>query len=104
VEQSRYGRAWALAQELRAAASSPLDLVRRVRRRVQQGARYTERPPLRDVPLDAFLFETRAGYCQQFSGAMVAAGLPAWPGSPGRVASGSHPRQPGHRSRPVRRR
>ncbi len=89
LETSRYKRTWALAQELRARASSPFDLVRRVRRRVQQGARYTERPAQRAVPLDAFLFDTHEGYCQQFSGAMAL--LLRMAGVPARVASGFTP-------------
>jgi len=89
LERSGYARTWAAAQELRAASSSPLDLVRRVRRRVQQGARYTERPAQRPVPLEAFLFETKEGYCQQFSGAMAL--LLRMAGIPARVASGFTP-------------
>ncbi len=89
LERSGYARTWAAAQELRAAASSPLDLVRRVRRRVQQGARYTERPAQRPVPLEAFLFDTKEGYCQQFSGAMAL--MLRMAGIPARVASGFTP-------------
>jgi transglutaminase-like putative cysteine protease len=50
---------------------------------------YDERPPQRDVPLDAFLFEDRAGYCQQFSGAMAL--MLRMAGVPARVASGFSP-------------
>ncbi len=89
LERSGYARTWAAAQELRSAASSPLDLVRRVRRRVQLGARYTERPAQRRVPLDAFLFDTKEGYCQQFSGAMAL--MLRMAGVPARVASGFAP-------------
>ena len=89
LEQSGYARTWAEAQRLRAAASSPLELVRSVRGRVQQGARYTERPAQRPVPLDAFLFDTKEGYCQQFSGAMAL--MLRMAGVPARVASGFTP-------------
>jgi transglutaminase-like putative cysteine protease len=50
---------------------------------------YNERPPRRDVPLDAFLFEDREGYCQQFSGAMAL--MLRMAGVPARVASGFSP-------------
>ncbi len=89
LERSSYARTWAAAQELRAEATSPFDLVRSVRRRVQQGTRYTERPARRPVPLEAFLFETKEGYCQQFSGAMAL--MLRMAGIPARVASGFTP-------------
>ncbi len=83
---SGYGRMWTLAQQLRDEATSPFDLVRMVRRRVQQGTRYTEQPEQRAIPLEAFLFDTKGGYCQQFSGAMAL--LLRMAGVPARVASG----------------
>jgi transglutaminase-like putative cysteine protease len=89
LEASRYARAYALAQRLRAAAATPLDFVRDVRRRVQEGATYSESPPQVAVPLDTFLFEDRTGYCQQFSGAMAL--LLRMGGVPARVAAGFTP-------------
>ncbi len=89
VEASRYGRAYALAQRLRAAADTPLEFVRAVRRRVQEGATYSETPPQVAVPLDTFLFDDRTGYCQQFSGAMAL--LLRMGGVPARVAAGFTP-------------
>ncbi len=89
LARSGYARTWAAAQRLRAQATSPFALVRAVRRRVQQGARYAERPAQRPVPLEAFLFETREGYCQQFSGAMAL--MLRMAGIPARVASGFTP-------------
>jgi hypothetical protein len=89
VEASRYARAYALAQRLRAAADTPLDFVRDVRRRVQEGATYSESPPQVGVPLDTFLFDDRTGYCQQFSGAMAL--LLRMGGVPARVAAGFTP-------------
>ncbi len=89
LARSGYRRMWAVAQQLRAAASSPFALVRSVRKRVQQGTRYTERPAQRPVPLEAFLFDTREGYCQQFSGAMAL--MLRMAGVPARVASGFTP-------------
>jgi hypothetical protein len=60
--------------------------VRNVRARVMRGARYTETPAPQEHPLDAFLFDTREGYCQHFSGAMAL--LLRMGGVPARVASG----------------
>ncbi len=88
---SGYRRTWALAQELRARATSPFALLRSIRRRVQSGASYTETPRQGRVPLDAFLWDTKEGYCQQFSGAMAL--LLRMAGVPARVASGFAPGQ-----------
>jgi transglutaminase-like putative cysteine protease len=86
---SRYARVYALARRLRRESSSPYDYVRRVQRRVRDGATYTETPLAHDVALDAFLFDDRRGYCQQFSGAMAL--LLRMGGIPARVASGFAP-------------
>jgi len=56
----------------------------------QQGFSYTESPPPGgDLPLNSFLFEDRAGYCQQFSGSMAL--LLRMSGIPARVVSGFSP-------------
>ncbi len=89
IRASQYARVWTLAQRLRAASTSPYDLVLRVQRRVRQGAVYDERPPKARLPLDSFLFDVRRGYCQQFSGAMAL--LLRMAGVPARVASGFAP-------------
>ena len=60
-----------------------------VENHLQRDYRYSERPPSRDVPLAAFLFEDRVGYCQQFSGAMAL--LLRMAGIPVRVAAGFSP-------------
>jgi LPXTG-motif cell wall-anchored protein len=86
VASSPYARTYALAQRLRAQSSDPYDFARRVRARVQSGATYTESPAPRRHPLDAFLFDAREGYCQQFSGAMAL--LLRMGGVPARVAAG----------------
>jgi transglutaminase-like putative cysteine protease len=86
---SGYARDYELAQRLRAQASGPYDLAVRVRDRVQQGAVYSEAPAPHRLPLDAFLFEDRRGYCQQFSGAMAL--LLRMAGVPVRIASGFTP-------------
>ncbi|UTI62750.1 DUF3488 and transglutaminase-like domain-containing protein [Paraconexibacter antarcticus] len=88
---SPYARMWALAQRLKAASTSPLDYVRRVQARVRSGATYDEHPPRASAadPLADFLFGTRRGYCQQFSGAMAL--LLRMGGVPARVAEGFAP-------------
>jgi transglutaminase-like putative cysteine protease len=89
MDRSRYRRTWRLAQRLRAESSSAYDFVVRVRDRVQQDAAYSESPAPSRVPLETFLFDDRAGYCQQFSGAMAL--LLRMGGVPARVASGFSP-------------
>ncbi len=53
---------------------------------LRAGFTYSETPPRRPLPLDAFLFRDRIGYCQQFAGA--AALLLRLGGVPARVATG----------------
>jgi transglutaminase-like putative cysteine protease len=90
LRASRYGRAYALAQRLKAQSTSPYDFIQRVQREVRRNARYTESPPLTKIPLDTFLFgDPKLGYCQQFSGAMAL--LLRMGGVPARVASGFAP-------------
>lgn len=89
VKRSPYGRVYALARRLRAGAATPDAFVRTVERHLTRGFAYSETPPARDVPLDAFLFDDRAGYCQQFSGAMAL--LLRMGGVPARVAAGFSP-------------
>lgn len=88
---SALARIWALARRLKAASSSPLDYVRRVQARVRSGATYDEHPPRAAAadPLGDFLFGSRRGYCQQFSGAMAL--LLRMGGVPARVAEGFAP-------------
>ena len=57
--------------------------------RVQPGTTYDENPPQRPYPLAAFLFDTKTGYCQQFSGVMAL--MLRMGGVPARVASGFSP-------------
>jgi len=89
LRASRYRRTYALARRLAARSRDPYDFVRRVERRVRDGARYTEDPPRSSLPLETFLFDRREGYCQQFSGAMAL--LLRMGGVPARVASGFAP-------------
>jgi len=73
-------------------SATPYDYVVAVDRYLQDGFRYTEQPdpvsPGRGT-LDGFLFETKSGYCQHFSGAMAI--LLRMGGIPARVATGFSP-------------
>jgi transglutaminase-like putative cysteine protease len=85
-------RTWRLAKRLRARAETPYEYVLAVNRLLSRGYTYTEHPPtpLPGVaPLEAFLFDTRAGYCQHFSAAMAL--LLRMGGVPARVATGFSP-------------
>jgi transglutaminase-like putative cysteine protease len=86
---SPYQRLYQLALSIRQTAQSPLDYVQKVRDRVQDGANYDESPPQSAYPLASFLFDTKAGYCQQFSGTMAL--MLRMGGVPARVASGFSP-------------
>jgi transglutaminase-like putative cysteine protease len=89
TDSGPYRRAYALARRLKAQSSTPYDYVRRVEAYFGRGFVYTESPPERAVPLDAFLFRDHAGYCQQFSGAMAL--LLRMGGVPARVSAGFAP-------------
>ncbi|MEJ7782687.1 MAG: transglutaminaseTgpA domain-containing protein [Solirubrobacteraceae bacterium] len=89
LEESAYARTHALAQRLREEADTPHELARSIMEMFREDFVYSERPPPSDVPLDAFLFDDREGYCQQFSGAMAL--MLRMAGVPARVASGFSP-------------
>jgi len=91
LRHSPYRRAWALARRLKRGAT-PYAFARRIDAHLERGFRYTETPPPPrpgQPPLDAFLFDARAGYCQHFAGAMAL--LLRMGGVPARVASGFSP-------------
>ena len=92
LRASAYARTWRLAQRLRARARTPYEYVSLVAARLRDGFTYSERPPRAapgQAPLEAFLFEGRRGYCQQFAGAMTL--LLRMGGVPARVATGFTP-------------
>ena len=60
-----------------------------VEHHLADGFTYSERPPTHEYPLEAFLFEDKIGYCQQFSGAMAL--MLRMSGIPARVVSGFSP-------------
>jgi protein-glutamine gamma-glutamyltransferase len=92
LEASQYAPVYRLARRLRAPARSPYEYVRAVQARLATGYAYTESPPRPRPgrpPLVSFLFDSHAGYCQQFSGAMAL--LLRMGGVPARVSSGFSP-------------
>jgi transglutaminase-like putative cysteine protease len=89
IRASVYGRMYQLALALKATTRTPFQYVQAVLQRVQNGATYSESPPPARVPLVDFLFDSRLGYCQQFSGTMAL--LLRMGGVPARVASGFSP-------------
>ena len=92
LRRSAYRRTWALAQRLQVNAETPFEYVLAVDGYLASGFGYSERPtpPARGrAPLDAFLIDTRDGYCQHFAGAMAL--LLRMGGIPARVATGFSP-------------
>jgi hypothetical protein len=93
LRNSPYWRTWRLAQRLKQGAATPYEFARRIEAYLGgKEFRYDERPPARrpgQALLDAFLFDSKAGYCQHFSGAMAL--LLRLGGVPARVATGFSP-------------
>jgi protein-glutamine gamma-glutamyltransferase len=86
LRSSEYARVYRLARRLTDGTRNSFEAVRSVERHLQRNYRYFEDVPRHRLPLDAFLFEDRTGYCQQFSGAMAL--LLRMAGIPARVATG----------------
>jgi transglutaminase-like putative cysteine protease len=92
LRRTGYLRTWQLAQRLKRGTSTPLEYILKVDRYLRTGFSYSERPaptPAGVPPLDGFLFDTKEGYCQHFSGAMAL--LLRLGGVPARVATGFSP-------------
>jgi protein-glutamine gamma-glutamyltransferase len=92
LRRSAYARTWRLAKRFRREAETPYEYVLAVNRHLQSGFTYDEDPA--DVvagraTLDSFLFDTRSGYCQHYSGAMAL--LLRMGGIPARVVTGFSP-------------
>jgi transglutaminase-like putative cysteine protease len=94
IEESPYGGVYVLARRLAAGAPSAYDVVARVEGFLRSGFRYDESPPRLAYPLAGFLLAVRAGYCEQFAGAMAL--MLRMDGLPARVVAGF---QPGTRNR-----
>jgi transglutaminase-like putative cysteine protease len=86
------GAQWAglysLNQTMVGDATDPYEIALRLERYLRQSYKYTLEPPASELPSPyaAFLFDTRAGYCQHFAGAMAM--LLRFNGVPARVAVG----------------
>jgi len=96
VDGTPYEGMYALARRLAAGAPTPYDAVRRIELYLRGNLEYRQDVPSRTYPLPAFLSEDRAGYCQQFSGAMAL--MLRMLGIPSRVSTGFAPggRDPEH--------
>ncbi len=92
LANSRYGEVFELARRLTAGAPTTYDAVRAIEIHLRSEYDYVEDVPLTSLPLRAFLFERRAGYCEQFSGAMAL--MLRMLGIPARVATGFSPGRP----------
>jgi protein-glutamine gamma-glutamyltransferase len=86
---SAYGEVYRLTRRLTNGQPTTYDAVKTVESYLQNNYTYNERPPSQELPLAAFLFEDRIGYCQQFSGAMAL--MLRMAGIPTRVATGFSP-------------
>ncbi len=86
VEGTAYEQVLELTRSLVAGAETDYEAVARIQRFLTTTYAYDQDVPLSAEPLPAFLFEDRAGYCQQFSGAMTL--MLRMAGIPSRVVSG----------------
>jgi transglutaminase-like putative cysteine protease len=77
---------WTLAQRLRRESATAFEYVQRVEALLGDGFAYSEQPPRASETLTGFLFESKVGFCQQFSGAEAL--LLRMGGIPARVATG----------------
>ncbi len=89
VSGTEYVGMYALARRLAAGARSPYDAVHRIQDYLRANLAYQQNVPNHAYPLPAFLQQDRAGYCQQFSGAMAL--MLRMLGIPSRVATGFAP-------------
>ena len=86
LARSAYGDVYALARRLTADSKTEYGAVEAIEGYLRSHDAYSESPPRRALPLRAFLFRDRIGYCQQFSGAMAL--MLRSIGVPTRVATG----------------
>jgi len=89
---SDLSRTYALAQRLKARTTTPYEYALAVNDYLRKGFKYTEKPPAAPPgvePLESFLLDTKAGYCQHFSAGMAL--LLRMGGIPARVATGFSP-------------
>jgi hypothetical protein len=92
LARSAYGRIAGLAERLTGGAESGYEAATAIAAHLRGSYTYDERPPARRLPLRAFLFRDRIGYCQHYSGAMAL--MLRMVGVPARVAVGFAPGTP----------
>jgi protein-glutamine gamma-glutamyltransferase len=85
---SPYGPMYRLARRITAGSRTAYDAAMAIQTYLEANYAYGVDPPARRYPLEAFLFQDRVGYCQQFSGAMAL--MLRMVGIPARVAVGFH--------------
>jgi len=86
---SPYAGMYRLSRRLASRRRSSYDVAVAIQTYLEDNYAYSEQPPIRRYPLEAFLFTDRIGYCQQFSGAMAL--MLRMDGIPARVAAGFLP-------------
>ena len=92
VEGTPYERVLSLTRRIIAGARTDYAAITRIQAFLVANYAYDQDVPLSEDPIPAFLFEDRAGYCQQFSGAMAL--MLRMSGIPARVVSGFAPGVP----------
>ncbi len=92
VLRSPYGDVYRLARAWTAQATTPYQAVTAIESQLRRNYTYTPDVPNHRYPLDSFLFEDKAGYCQQFAGSMAL--MLRMVGIPTRVVSGFAPGSP----------
>jgi hypothetical protein len=87
--RSAYADVYRLARRLTAEARTPYDAVIAIQRYLHRNYTYNTEVRRAAYPLEAFLFDQRQGYCQQFAGSMAL--MLRMVGIPARVVSGFAP-------------
>jgi transglutaminase-like putative cysteine protease len=91
VLSSSYAETYELARAWTATATTPYEAVTAIQTRLGEYA-YTPEVAEHEYPLQSFLFEDEAGYCQQFAGSLAL--MLRMVGIPARVVSGFAPGTP----------
>ncbi|MQA76565.1 MAG: hypothetical protein GEU88_19960, partial [Solirubrobacterales bacterium] len=86
---SPYAATYRLARRWVADSPTPYDAARSIQNHLRTEYEYTPDVPNHTYPLASFLFDDRAGYCQQFAGTMAL--MLRMVGVPSRVVSGFAP-------------
>ena len=90
--RSPYADVYRLARAWTATAGTPYEAVTQIESQLRRNYAYTPDVSNHRYPLESFLFDDRAGYCQQFAGSMGL--MLRMLGIPSRVVSGFAPGSP----------